>query len=291
MKLFTREYYLARRMANLRGYFKASPSAKRYSEQFFQHLYRQTLEAELLKSQRMTEPNEPPVDEAQVRQQFDEKLEHTILFMESFFPEELVKQAADVRVLALGACSPAVKKAVNHVLNQYAKIYSLTEQAYEKQMELNESSVGERVMLFHKLDETTIFSALWEGEDLVLQASGWDQEKCPDAVLSFRFLRAELLELDVENVEKMARLDCLQTELYRVGGGFDFHLLLTDPSFPSVYYYCTIHAKTLRVSDVNGRELTGYRDYLRLEEQLEAKYLTDESSRPASSASVGCGSD
>jgi hypothetical protein len=278
-------------MADLRDYFKVSPSAKRYSEQFFQHLYRQTLEAELLKSQRMAEPNEPSVDETQARQQFDEKLEVTTHFFKSVFPEDLLKQAADVRVLALGYCSPPVKKAINKFLNQYAKIYSLTEQAHEKQMELNELSVGERVMLFHELDETTVFSAQWEGEDLVLQASDWDQAECPDAVLSFRFLRAELLELDVENVEKMARFDCLKTELYRARGGFDFHLLLTDPSFPAVYYYCTIHAKTLRVSDVNGRELKGYDDYLRLEEQLEAKYLTDESSRPASSASVGCGRD
>lgn len=131
--------------------------------------------------------------------------------------------------------------------------------------------------LFDELEMTTIFSARWEGEDLVFQASDWDQEECPDAVMTFRFRCAKLLELEADKVEDLVQLECMDCELYMVPGGYEFHLILSHPDTDRPpFYYCTIQARTVRIYAASGQELKSYDDYFELEERLEAKYTTKE---------------
>lgn len=196
--------------------------------------------AELLEDIRRQEQEaaanfEPYVyDEDAKKADFEERLRQRIRYYETMLPPEILAKVADIRVLALGVCAPAVKRkiarfcAANEAkVDRIRKIYRRYLDAHQEELppELVES------LSFHDAD---LKSMEWNGSDLTLTIEGGmtDTERVT-------FSNAAIILEESGVVGGW----WLYEELYRVGGRYELRVLLENDGALS---YLTIQADNIR---------------------------------------------
>ena len=237
MKYMTKEWAWLMQKANWRLF--VSKDAAHFSQAFYEALYQAREDARVRWEEEMSKhrQNNPPVDPDEVRKIFRKGHREEVKSLKEYLPEHILRQVADVRVLAFGYATAAVKQEITAWRKQNKKAGTQIAKAYlahyEEMLERGDPPFLEDFG-FH---DSRIASCRKRGEDLVItldNSSGW-----PGAETVI-FEQCTVLKKDAPFINSWWETE----EVYPIEGGYEIHALLQE-------YKCTKYIDFIvRVSGV-----------------------------------------
>lgn len=216
MKYFTKEYYKLVDASCMALDLVASPSAKRKSENYFQHLYADRLKAWLDGKHDEADKKGLPFDEAAETEAFKTNYQRNLLDYSTVIPADILEHVADIRIMALGSCSSKVKQLVSKFSKQQEQITDTMAEAYHTYWEKNYRRFPEHILENYGFDYCAITALGRDGDDLIMKL---DNSQSLDDVHTVIWKNAQLLELE----DGVVGSNWLEGELYKAEGGYEFH--------------------------------------------------------------------
>lgn len=253
MKYFTKAWYTLCQQCAYQYELIPTASAKRKSEDYFQKLYAKRLEEELQAEERFSqmsleelfgeedaaaleEIQIPPFDRAACEAEFRADWEARMAEYAAVLPQSILDQVADLRVLALGSATRAVKQSIARFCKQNEDKVEQANQDYCSLMERKPGRYPDRIMEYYGFCGCLVTGLEWQGTDLILRLDCTDTEN-PVKALTWR--QAEILEEEPGVVGSIWNCE----ELYPTEQGFEFHALLEIQEGEPIYF-------TVRAADV-----------------------------------------
>lgn len=220
MKYLTKQWYMTMQDSGLGVCLEADERAAVYSEELYQTLRAQKLEAWLREQEEVCEILSEPYDEEQERRSFDECVARELELYRTRTPARILSRVADPRLLALGFSTDEIRRDFEAFRQQCERRTEETTAAAwkaQKAAGLDKVWTGER-----SLHDSVIESVRWEGEDLILEFER-DEVEWPE-IKAIRFHDARIL------VQEKAPENAwwLYDEIYRSERGYEIHVLLWD---------------------------------------------------------------
>lgn|GEM_PF-655232 len=237
MKYLTKEYYALIDASALQYDLVASPSAKRKSENYFQHLYQQRFKVWLDTKHQQAEEHHLPWDEAAETEAFQAGYQKKLRDCSAILPREILEQVADIRVLALGRCSGKVKQLVGRFCREQDEKADKLLTAYEEYWERRSRHFPDHILENYGFDYCVVTAIGRDGDNVVMTL---DNTGCYDDVNTVIWKNAEILELE----DGVVGGRWMDHELYQVSGGYEFHSILEGENGQLCYL-------TLKAEDVS----------------------------------------
>lgn len=216
MKYFTKEYYTLIDASCVGADLVASPSAKRKSENYFQHLYAERLKVWLDAAKERAAEKGTEYDEAAETENFKTNYQVQLRDLSTLLPRDILAQVADIRVMALGSCSSKVKQLVSKFSKQQEQITDTMAEAYHTYWEKSYRRFPEHILENYGFDYCAITALGRDGDDLIMKL---DNSQSLDDVHTVIWKNAQLLELE----DGVVGSNWLEGELYKAEGGYEFH--------------------------------------------------------------------
>lgn len=218
MRYMTKQWYQTMQDSGLGVCLEADERAGAYSEEVFRSVYQEKLDAWLLEREKICGFLSEPFDAQRERQSFAELYTRELAQYQTRTPGDILSKVADMRILALGLCTEAVRDA----MEQYRRNCQETvERTMEEYWDAYKARGLDRVWTGdHSLHDSQVRHLRQEGEDLVLEFDREDEDW--HTVSQIRFRDAGILrqEASVENAW------WLYDEIWRVDNGYEVHVLL-----------------------------------------------------------------
>lgn len=202
MKYFTKEWYLS---CGLTGYYEnmqVSKNAETFSEEYYHDLYLRRRRAFVKERKEEAEKIGETFDKAAAEAEFQSAHENRVSMMQKKLPEEILKQVADVRVLALDIATKEVRQ-------------QLKEIGEKSEANMQEMPAGEVPTGACDLRGSRIAAVEMKETQLTYKLNG-------SAVKKVVFKNYKILEQD----GYMLGAELLQQEVHPVEGGKEYHGLL-----------------------------------------------------------------
>lgn len=230
MKYLTKEYYDLVEKSCLQLEVVPSPSAKRKSENYFRHLYGEKLKNWLDVHHQIAEKKGQPFDGDAAAAEFEEWFQQQQKRYTELLPEEIVSQAADLRVLALGTCTGKVKQLINKFSKENMARADEIEKKFDDYKERRYRHIPEEIVENFGFLYARVTDLIKDGGDLRMKI---DNTSPVDAICEIWWKNASILEEEADVVGS----SWVDNELYQVpGGGYEFHMLLDTPQQGLAYF-------------------------------------------------------
>lgn len=225
MRYMTKQWYQTMQDSGLGVCLEADERAAVYSEELFRSYYQEKLEAWLLDRENICELLSGSFDDQAERESFAELYARELAQYQTRTPTEILSHVADVRMLALGLCTEAVRNA----LEEYRRSCQETvERTMEEYWEAYKARGLDRIWTGdHSLHDSTVKALRQEGEDLVLEFDREDEDWHTVSQIRFRDSRILCQEIPVENAW------WLYDEIWPAAGGYEVHVLLYRENAPA----------------------------------------------------------
>lgn len=228
MKYFTKEYYTVLDAACLGVDLIASPSAKRKSENYFQHLYAERLNAWLSAKKEDAQMKGIPYDEAAETEAFKADYQVKLRDYSTMMAQDILAQVADIRIMALGCCSSKVKQLVNKFSRHQQQIADTMMQAYTEYWEKHYRRFPDHILENYGFEYCTITAIGRDGDNVIMTL---DNSQSNDDVNTVVWKNAQILELE----DGVVGGRWVENELYKEADGFEFHAIVEDEGGELVY--------------------------------------------------------
>lgn len=230
MKYLTKEYYALIDASVLAVDLIAAPSAKRKSENYFQHLYAERQQAWLDMAKDRAERKGLPFDEAAELEAFKLNYQKNLRDYSTKLPADILSQVADIRILALGSCSSKVKQLLGKFCKAQGDMADSMVAAYANYWEKRYRHFPEHILENFGFDYCTVTAIGRDGDSIIMKL---DNSQSNDDVNTVIWKNAELLELE----DGVVGGYWMNHELYQLPdhGGYEFHAILEDEGGEMVY--------------------------------------------------------
>lgn len=219
MKYFTKDWYAACGLTGYHENMQVSKNAETFSEEYYHDLYLRRRRAFVKERKEEAEKNGAAFDKANVEAEFQSAHEHKTAMMQKRLPEEILKQVADVRVLALDIAT----KEVRHQLKEICE---------KSEAQAQDMQEGEALIGACDLRGSRIAAVEMKETQLTFKLSG-------SSVKKVIFKNHKILEQD----GYMLGAELLQQEVYSAEGGKEYHGLLWKQN--GTVGYLTIFAEEI----------------------------------------------
>lgn len=235
MKYFTKEWYMDCQRTGLHYGLEESAQAASFSEDYFQKLYARRLKERIaFEEQRVREWN-TPVDAQllsstriqEIGAQFSQALQHNVQYQKVMLPEGILRDVADIRVLALDEATKANIRRIRAFSKDKDRAMKRTLSRYNFYYKLNRRRLLRYMNEEPDLHDCDITRAGFEGGDFVLE---FDYSGGFSDIVKLIFKNARIIKNDGEIVHTSWEYD----EAYLTKQNkIEFHALLYDydPSF------------------------------------------------------------
>lgn len=235
MKYFTKEWYELCQQTSYHLSLEEDERATTFSEDYFQELYNKGL-AEWLELQEevalimeTTEfathegpiKSEPFIKE-QAIEQFQSSFHYNQLHLKEGLPESILKQVADIRVLALNRATRPVINAITQFCEGNEKAVTSAGEAYRKYYQEASSSIETEINKNFGFHDCTVMKAIENGKSLTLHLDNSGGFTTIDEVTFENFA---ILKQD----GSLENSWWLYEEIYKVDDKYEFHALLQHP--------------------------------------------------------------
>lgn len=230
MKYFTRDYFKLIDASLLASDLIASPSAKRKSENYFQHHYAERQQAWLDMKKDEAERRGVPFDEAAETEAFKTEYQRKLREFSTSLPADILAQVADIRILALGSCSSKVKQLIGKFAKAQGDMADKIVDSFIAYWDKVYRRIPEDITENFGYEYCTVTAIGRDGGDIIMKLNN---SQSNDDVNTVIWKNAELLEL--ENGVVGARW--VENEIYQLPdkGGYEFHAALEDEGGEIVY--------------------------------------------------------
>lgn len=231
MKYFTKEYYQLIDASLLAVDLIASPSAKRKSENYFNHLYAERHQAWLDMKKDEAERKGLAFDEAAETEAFKTDYQTRLRDYSTKLPADILGQVADIRIMALGSCSSKVKQLIGKFCKAQGDMADQMVNAYADYWEKRYRHFPDHILENYGFDYCTVTAIGRDGDSIIMKL---DNSQSNDDVNTVIWKNAEILELE----EGVVGARWVENELYQLpnGGGYEFHAVLEDEGGEMVYF-------------------------------------------------------
>ncbi|MCL2298836.1 MAG: DUF4085 domain-containing protein [Firmicutes bacterium] len=234
MKYMTKEWYQTMQNTSFHLPLHTSEHAEKYSQAFYRMLYK-AREDEMVRiwgevekeywnpdlPQEYKPPNPPSFDPETIRKNFRKAHRHNVKDLKENLLEYILRQVADVRVLALHFASAAVKQDITAWCKQYEKATNQTAKGYAKQYKAMLKKGNPAFLEDFSFHDCKVTSCHRQGNNLVIELDN-----------SGGFSDIETIILEQCTILKQEtpfrNAWWLYEEIYPVDGGWEIHALLQN---------------------------------------------------------------
>lgn len=217
MRLLTKEWYRTMNDSGLGVMLQADRRAGEGTEAAYKAIRAEKLESWLREQAEVCEVLKQPFDPEASRQQFDEYTASELEHFRNRTPRAILDKVADIRLLALGACTEAVYRdfeAFREACEE--KTQRTLEEAWEQFQAQNIPWTGG-----HGLHDSYVLALKREGEDLLAEFERDEEADWPE-IEAIRFRDAKILTQE----QPVEEAFWLYDEVWRTGDGIEVHALL-----------------------------------------------------------------
>jgi len=234
MKYMTKECHQILQNSNYHIPLRATKYAEQFSEGFYRALYK-AREDEMVHiweaaekvywnpdfPQEYKPPNPPSFDPEEIRKNFRTAHRHNVKDLKEHLPEHILRQVADVRVLALHCASAAVKWDITAWCRQNEKMANQTAGVYMKHYKAMLKQGNPAFLEEFSFHDCKITSCRRRGKHLVV---GLDNSSGFSDVDTINFEHCTILKQE----RPFHNAWWLYEEIYPVDGGWEIHALLQN---------------------------------------------------------------
>lgn len=160
-------------------------------------------------------------DEARERVEFEECYREQMEYLREALPEEILKQVADIRVLALQVAAPEVKARIQRFVREAEREYIGTANAYWKGFEKLLKKYPDSFLQRFGFHDAVIAGVRKRGKNLVVSLNNGRWNTCENEVSRITFVNCEILRRD----RNLTGSDWLYEEIYKIDGGWEIHIM------------------------------------------------------------------
>ena len=220
MRFLTKEWYQAMQSTALHVMLEIDLRAGTFSEKYFRELYNARLQKWFDIRAKLCNALEMPFDKDAERKSFAKGYRTNKKIIVERIPDEILRQVADIRVLALNCCTEEVKCLITSFSEANHKFIEETMSAY-KSFAHSQFSDADDVLLkrFHFHDEE-VKSSRRIGNDWVI-----DFGECSEGYSQIRYVRFKNASV-LKQEKRLYGAWWLYEELYKTQSGYEVHVLL-----------------------------------------------------------------
>lgn len=218
MKYFTKEWYQTNGTAGHYLDMQVSKNAETFSEEYYHDLYLRRRRAFVKERKEEAERTNASFDKSAEEAAFQSAHERAVKAMQERLPEEILKQVADVRVLALGIATKEVRQQLKEIGEKNEKQQNTAEKEYwENYCPTVKDKVGEEIQKAFSFRGSRITAVEMKENRLAFKL-----ESDTSAVKKVIFKNYKILEQD----GYMLGAEWLYQEVHPAEGGNEYHGLL-----------------------------------------------------------------
>ena len=165
---------------------------------------------------------EPTIyDEARERVEFEEAYRERMDYLREELPEDILKQVADIRVLALQVAAPEVKAQIQRFVNAAERKCIRPAKAYWKGFEKLLKKYPDSFLQRFYFHDSAISGIQKRGKNLVVSLNNERWNTCENEITRITFVNCEILRRDKD----LTGSDWLYEEIYEIKGGWEIHVM------------------------------------------------------------------
>ena len=142
MKYFTKEWYKDTIVAEMCFQLKHTSSAEKFSEKYFNSLYKAQKKWFVKNEKRIAKFNKIPFDLAETEAAYEANFNENLEFVKANLPQNILDRVADLRVLAMGSASYDVTEAVTRFCGQVNRRCENVKEQYDAEVEKLAENIG-----------------------------------------------------------------------------------------------------------------------------------------------------
>jgi len=197
--------------------------AAHFSQEFYEGLYQEKEDEAVRWGEEVynLQPDHPPIGPDEIRAFFKKMQRENVRSWKKRLPEHILRQVADIRVLALGCISPDVKREITAWCKQNEKTATQTAKEYLKLYKAMRKKGDPPFLEDFGFHDSRIASCRKRGEDLVIMldnSGGWPEFK------GVIFEQCTVLKKDRPFLNAWWETE----EIYPIEGGYEIHVLLQE---------------------------------------------------------------
>ncbi len=181
-------------------------------------------------------------DEEALTKQFEDNITCRKMQLEALLPEDILKDVADIRVLALHKVSKDIKERIRHFCTQKEELVFQTEQEFQKYCQSIESLLPEKIRKEYGFHDCKVIHIEQQGTDVIIEL---DHRGGSTKVNKVIYHDGVIIEQ-----ENIVGAWWISNEIYITKDAYEFHVALQDANGQVRYL-------TVRASDVDFIEDTG----------------------------------
>lgn len=237
MKYFTKDWYRDSLASDICFQLKSSAKAAKFSEKYFSSLYSDQEKWSLRQSKRM---NRATFNAETAREEFKKNYEENLAFVKASIPEDILKKAPDVRLLALGVADSDTLQSIALHCGRLARRCEKVQNDYDERLESLAEEIGWlKINTLNLIIGAPVVSALRDGEHYVIETSADNTDIA---------CRLQLSNADVTSSDDIIGAIILQLEILREGDNLEINLLCEEKNGGLCEFSAT-------VSDLENEEL------------------------------------
>lgn len=218
MKYFTKEWYEACGNTGYHLNMQVSKNAETFSEEYYHDLYLRRRRAHMKLQKEVAEMNGTAFDKAAEEAEFQKFHELAVARYQERLPQEILKQVADVRVLALDITTKEIRQQLKDWCEKNAQQMQTVQDAYQTEVcDVQKDAIGEEIQREFSFHDSKI-----TGMELGADKLAFKMEPAFSDVKKVIFKNHKILEQD----GYMIGAEWLYQEVYAVEGGNEYHGLL-----------------------------------------------------------------
>lgn len=142
MRYFTKEWYHDTILAEMCFQIKKTSRASKYSEVFFQYLYKAQKKWFINNQKHIARFNKVPFDLAAAEADYEANYNENLDFVKNNLPTEILDKVADIRVLSMGSATPEIVDEITRFCGQINRRCEKVTEDYDMHVEKLAESIG-----------------------------------------------------------------------------------------------------------------------------------------------------
>ncbi len=172
MRYFTKEWYNDTLLAEMCFQIKKTSRASRFSESFFQYLYKAQKKWFINNQKHVAKFNRVRFDLAAAEAAYEANYNENLEFVKANIPQEILEKVADVRVLAMGSAAPDIVDEITRFCGRINRKCEKITEDYDEQVEKLAERIGwYKVNSLNKLANAQIVEAKVEDGAFIIRTS------------------------------------------------------------------------------------------------------------------------
>lgn len=232
MRYFTKEWYHDTILAEMCFQIKKTSRASRFSESFFQYLYKAQKKWFINNQKHIARFNKTPFDLAAAEATYEANYNENLEFVKANIPSEILEKVADIRVLAMGSADPEITDEITRFCGKInRKCEKVTEEYDEKVEKLAESIGWYKINSLNKLANAEIIEAKADEDGIFILRTS---PEFTDIACKVTLTAAEVSECD----ERLVGATVLHFEILpaQKDGCIELNLLCSTPDDKSILF-------------------------------------------------------